>query len=201
MIDHVVQELGRKLTEVPVGFKWFVPGLFDGSYCFGGEESAGASFIRRDGSVWTTDKDGPIMDLLAAEITACTGRDPGEHYREMTSEFGDPCYTRIDARATPEQKARLKKLSPDAIQDSELAGERIVARLSKAPGNGAAIGGIKVVQGDSRRQSAPTFGQVDHQPTAGSAENRTAGEDLSADRSWLAIDLASQPRAGTRPAG
>ena len=145
MIDHVVQKLGRKLTEVPVGFKWFVPGLFDGSYCFGGEESAGASFVRRDGSVWTTDKDGPIMDLLAAEITACTGRDPGEHYRELTNEFGDPCYTRIDAPATPEQKARLQKLSPDAIQESELAGERIIARLSKAPGNGAAIGGIKVV--------------------------------------------------------
>ena len=144
MINHVVQKLGRKLTEVPVGFKWFVPGLFDGSYCFGGEESAGASFICRDGSVWTTDKDGPIMDLLAAEITACTGRDPGEHYREITSEFGDPCYT-LDSPATPEQKARLQKLSPDAIQESELAGERIVSRLSKAPGNGAAIGGIKVV--------------------------------------------------------
>jgi phosphoglucomutase len=145
IIDHVVQKAGRNLTEVPVGFKWFVPGLFDGSYCFGGEESAGASFLCRDGSVWTTDKDGPVMDLLAAEITACTGRDPGEHYRELTNEFGEPCYTRIDAPASPEQKARLQKLSPDAIQESELAGERIVARLSKAPGNGAAIGGVKVV--------------------------------------------------------
>src|SRR6266849_5618503 len=114
MIDRVVNKLGRKLSEVPVGFKWFVPGLVDGSFCFGGEESAGASFLRRDGTVWTTDKDGPIMDLLAAEITACTGKDPGEHYRELTAEFGTPYYTRIDAPATPEQKAKLQKLSPDA---------------------------------------------------------------------------------------
>ena len=108
MIDRVVQKLGRTLYEVPVGFKWFTPGLFDGSCCFGGEESAGASFLRRDGTVWTTDKDGPIMDLLAAEITARTGKDPGEHYRELTAEFGAPCYTRIDAPATPEQKARSR---------------------------------------------------------------------------------------------
>ena len=109
MIDRVVQKLGRRLCEVPVGFKWFAPGLFDGSCCFGGEESAGASFLRRDGTVWTTDKDGPIMDLLAAEITARTGKDPGEHYRELTAEFGTPYYTRIDAPATPEQKARLRE--------------------------------------------------------------------------------------------
>ena len=109
MIDRVVKKLGRKLREVPVGFKWFVPGLVDGSYCFGGEESAGASFLRLDGTVWTTDKDGPIMDLLAAEITARTGKDPGEHYRELTAEFGIPYYTRIDAPATPEQKAKLQK--------------------------------------------------------------------------------------------
>ena len=108
MIDKVVQKLGRELREVPVGFKWFVAGLFDGSYCFGGEESAGASFLRRDGTVWTTDKDGPIMDLLAAEITARTGKDPGEHYREMTAEFGTSYYTRIDAPATPEQKTKLQ---------------------------------------------------------------------------------------------
>ncbi|HXK05703.1 MAG TPA: phosphoglucomutase (alpha-D-glucose-1,6-bisphosphate-dependent) [Verrucomicrobiae bacterium] len=145
MIDRVVQKLGRELREVPVGFKWFVAGLVDGSYCFGGEESAGASFLRRDGSVWTTDKDGPIMDLLAAEITARTGRDPGEHYRELTAEFGDPCYTRIDAPATVEQKARLQKLSPDAVQESELGGESILAKLTKAPGNDAPIGGLKVV--------------------------------------------------------
>ena len=114
MIDRVVAAEGRRLFEVPVGFKWFTPGLFDGSVCFGGEESAGASFLRRDGTVWTTDKDGPIMALLAAEITARTGRDPGEHYAEMTGEFGAPCYTRIDAPATPAQKARLAKLSPAA---------------------------------------------------------------------------------------
>ena len=145
MIDRVVKKLGRKLREVPVGFKWFVPGLVDGSYCFGGEESAGASFLRLDGTVWTTDKDGPIMDLLAAEITARTGKDPGEHYRELTAEFGIPYYTRIDAPATPEQKAKLEKLSPDAVKESDLAGEPITAKLTKAPGNDAPIGGLKVV--------------------------------------------------------
>jgi len=145
MIDRVVQKLGRKLSEVPVGFKWFVPGLFDGSCCFGGEESAGASFLRRDGTVWSTDKDGPIMDLLAAEITARTGRDPGEQYRELTDEFGSPLYTRIDAPATPEQKVRLSKLSPEAVKESNLAGEPILAKLTRAPGNAAPIGGLKVV--------------------------------------------------------
>jgi phosphoglucomutase len=128
-----------------VGFKWFVPGLFDGSYCFGGEESAGASFLRRDGTVWTTDKDGPIMDLLAAEITARTGKDPGEHYRELTAEFGTSYYTRIDAPATPEQRSRLQDLSPEAVAESELAGEPITAKLTRAPGNNAPIGGLKVV--------------------------------------------------------
>jgi phosphoglucomutase len=145
MIDHVVRKLGRRLNEVPVGFKWFVPGLFDGSCCFGGEESAGASFLRIDGTVWTTDKDGPIMDLLAAEITARTGKDPGEHYREMTCEFGTPYYTRIDAPATPAQKARLRKLSPESVRESRLAGERITAKLTRAPGNSAPIDGLKVV--------------------------------------------------------
>ena len=145
MIDRVVNKLGRKLSEVPVGFKWFVPGLVDGSFCFGGEESAGASFLRRDGTVWTTDKDGPIMDLLSAEITARTGKDPGEHYRELTAEFGTPYYTRIDASATPEQKAQLQELSPDAVKESDLAGEPITAKLTRAPGNQAPIGGLKVV--------------------------------------------------------
>ncbi|HLX84907.1 MAG TPA: phosphoglucomutase (alpha-D-glucose-1,6-bisphosphate-dependent) [Terriglobales bacterium] len=145
MIDRVVKKLGRQLREVPVGFKWFVPGLVDGSYCFGGEESAGASFLRLDGTVWTTDKDGPIMDLLAAEITARTGKNPGEHYRELTTEFGIPYYTRIDAPATPEQKAKLEKLTPDAVKESDLAGEPITAKLTKAPGNDAPIGGLKVV--------------------------------------------------------
>jgi phosphoglucomutase len=144
MIDRVVAKLGRPLCEVPVGFKWFAPGLFDGSFCFGGEESAGASFLRLDGTVWTTDKDGPIMDLLAAEITAVTGQDPGEHFRELAAEFGMPHYTRLDAAATPEQKARLGKLSPEAVKESNLAGEPITARLTRAPGNNAAIGGLKV---------------------------------------------------------
>jgi phosphoglucomutase len=144
-IDRVVERLGRRLYEVPVGFKWFVPGLFDGSCCFGGEESAGASFLRHDGTVWTTDKDGPIMDLLAAEITARTDKDPGEHYQELVAEFGASHYTRVDAPATPEQKARLQKLSPEAVSTQMLAGELITARLTRAPGNGAPIGGLKVV--------------------------------------------------------
>ena len=144
MIDRVAGDLGRRVREVPVGFKWFVPGLFDGSCCFGGEESAGASFLRRDGTVWTTDKDGLIMNLLAAEITARTDREPGEHYRELTEKFGAPSYTRIDAPATREQKARLAELSPDDVAASELAGEPITAKLTAAPGNGAPIGGLKV---------------------------------------------------------
>jgi phosphoglucomutase len=145
LIDRVVERLGRRLYEVPVGFKWFVPGLFDGSCCFGGEESAGASFLRHDGTVWTTDKDGPIMDLLAAEITARTGKDPGEHYQELVAEFGASHYTRLDAPATSEQKARLKKLSPRAVKAVTLAGERITAKLTRAPGNNAPIDGLKVV--------------------------------------------------------
>jgi phosphoglucomutase len=145
MIDNVVRKLGRDLREVPVGFKWFVAGLFGGSYCFGGEESAGASFLRRDGTVWTTDKDGLVMDLLAAEITARTGKDPGEHYRELTAEFGTSYYTRIDAPASPEQKSKLQKLSPDAVKESDLAGEPITAKLTRAPGNDGPIGGLKVV--------------------------------------------------------
>jgi phosphoglucomutase len=144
MIDRVVNKLGRPLCEVPVGFKWFSQGLLDGSFCFGGEESAGASFLRRDGTVWTTDKDGPVMNLLAAEIIARTGKDPGEHYRELTAEFGTPHYTRIDAAATPEQKARLGILAPEAVTAALLAGEPITAKLTRAPGNGAAIGGLKV---------------------------------------------------------
>jgi phosphoglucomutase len=145
LIDRVVASLERILWEVPVGFKWFTPGLFDGSCCFGGEESAGASFLKRDGSVWSTDKDGLILGLLAAEITARTGKDPGEHYKELTAKFGTPYYTRIDAPATPEQKNSLKKLSPEAVTDTELAGEAITAKLTRAPGNNASIGGLKVV--------------------------------------------------------
>jgi len=144
LIDRVVDRLGRRLYEVPVGFKWFVPGLLDGSCCFGGEESAGASFVRRDGTVWTTDKDGLIMDLLAAEIAARTGKDPGEHYRSLAAELGTSHYTRIDAPATPEQKARLKALSPDAVREETLAGEPITAKLTRAPGNNAPIDGLKI---------------------------------------------------------
>jgi phosphoglucomutase len=145
LIDRVAVKLTRKLVEVPVGFKWFVHGLLDGSLGFGGEESAGASFLRRDGSVWTTDKDGIIMDLLAAEMMAKTGRDPGELYRELTNELGEPVYERIDAAATPAQKTILSKLSPAQVQGTELAGDTIVAKLTTAPGNGASIGGLKVV--------------------------------------------------------
>lgn len=145
MIDRVAAALGRPLAETPVGFKWFVDGLLAGSYGFGGEESAGASFLRRDGRVWTTDKDGFLLDLLAAEITAVTGQDPGEHYRALEARFGSPVYERIDAPATPAQKKALATLTPDQVQATELAGERILARLTHAPGNGAAIGGLKVV--------------------------------------------------------
>jgi phosphoglucomutase len=145
MIDRVVGKLGRRLAEVPVGFKYFAPHLFDGSYCFGGEESAGASFLCQDGKVWTTDKDGILMDLLAAEITARTGKDPGEHFQALVAQFGRPYYTRIDAPATPEQKARLEKLSPESVKESELAGEPITAKLTRAPGNDEPIGGLKVV--------------------------------------------------------
>ncbi len=145
MIDRVVADLGRDLAEVPVGFKWFVSGLLDGSYGFAGEESAGASFLRRDGTVWTTDKDGIILDLLAAEITAITGRDPGQRYRDLEARFGSPIYRRIDAPATAAQKAALADLSPEAVTASELAGEPIVAKLTRAPGNDARLGGLKVV--------------------------------------------------------
>jgi len=145
MIDRMVNKLGRRLVEVPVGFKWFVEGLIDGSLGFGGEESSGATFLCRDGMVWTTDKDGIVPNLLAAEITARTGKDPGEHYQELTAEFGTSYYTRIDAPATPEQKARLEKLSPEAVAISSLAGEPIRNKLTRAPGDGAPIGGLKVV--------------------------------------------------------
>ncbi len=145
MIDRVSARLGRKLSEVPVGFKWFVDGLLDGTYGFGGEESAGASFLRKDGTVWTTDKDGIIMDLLACEITAAKGKDPAELYSDLEDELGSPLYERIDAPATAQQKEVLKNLSPQMVRAEELAGETITAKLTKAPGNGAPIGGLKVV--------------------------------------------------------
>ncbi|RAM48703.1 MAG: phosphoglucomutase, alpha-D-glucose phosphate-specific [Hapalosiphonaceae cyanobacterium JJU2] len=144
MIDRVGKEIGRQVCEVPVGFKWFVDGLLDGSFGFGGEESAGASFLRKDGTVWTTDKDGIIMDLLAAEITARTGKDPGLHYQDLTAKLGKPFYKRIDSPASPEQKARLGKLAPEDVTASTLAGDRITTKLTNAPGNNAPIGGLKV---------------------------------------------------------
>ncbi|MCI0568911.1 MAG: phosphoglucomutase (alpha-D-glucose-1,6-bisphosphate-dependent) [Acidobacteria bacterium] len=144
LIDRVVAQAGRRLYEVPVGFKWFAPRLFDGSCCFGGEESAGASFLRRDGTAWTTDKDGILLCLLAAEMTARTGKDPGEHYRELSGHLGAPHYTRIDSPATPAQKNALKKLSPENVTATHLGGETILQKLTNAPGNGAPIGGIKV---------------------------------------------------------
>jgi len=145
LIDRVVAHLGRRLVEVPVGFKWFVDGLIEGSLGFGGEESSGATFLRRDGTVWTTDKDGLVPNLLAAEITARTGRDPGEHYRELTRQFGEPLNERLDAPVTPEQKQVLERLSPQQIQATALAGEKIQTIITTAPGNGAPIGGIKVI--------------------------------------------------------
>ncbi len=145
LLDRVAARLGRRLVEVPVGFKWFVPGLLDGSLGFGGEESAGASFLRRDGTVWTTDKDGIVMDLLAVEMTARSGKDPGVRYRELAEALGAPVYARVDAPATPAEKAILKKLSPQAVAATHLAGEPVLAKLTRAPGNGAEIGGLKVV--------------------------------------------------------
>ncbi|MEV6305224.1 phosphoglucomutase (alpha-D-glucose-1,6-bisphosphate-dependent) [Actinoplanes sp. NPDC051861] len=156
MIDRVAEDLGRRLDEVPVGFKWFVPGLLDASIGFGGEESAGASFLRRDGSVWSTDKDGILLDLLASEIIATTGKTPSEHYRSLVARFGEPAYARIDAPATREQKAILGKLSPEQVTAKELAGEPITAVLTSAPANNAAIGGLKVVTGSGWFAARPS---------------------------------------------
>jgi phosphoglucomutase len=156
MIDRVAESLGRRLWEVPVGFKWFVPGLIDGSVGFGGEESAGASFLRFDGTVWTTDKDGILLCLLASEIRAVTGKSPSELYAELVERFGDPAYERTDAAASPAQKAALGKLTPDAIAATELAGEPITAKLSHAPGNDAAIGGVKVQTADAWFAARPS---------------------------------------------
>jgi phosphoglucomutase len=156
LIDRVVSDLGRELLEVPVGFKWFAPGLYDGTCCFGGEESAGASFLRRDGGVWTTDKDGLLLGLLAAEITAVTGRDPGAHYAELTARLGAPVYTRIDTPCSPAEKAGFKRLTPESIGATTLAGDPITARLTKAPGNGAAIGGLNVTTGQGWFAARPS---------------------------------------------
>ncbi|MGB8772135.1 MAG: hypothetical protein WCC92_21175 [Candidatus Korobacteraceae bacterium] len=179
MIDFLLKKLNRPLLEVPVGFKWFVPGLFDSTCCFGGEESAGASFLRLDGTVWTTDKDGPIMDLFAAEITAVTGKDPRQHYAELTAEFSTPHYTRVDAAATPEQKAGLQKLSPDAIKDNDLAGEPIVAKLTTAPGNNAPIGGLKVVAASGWFAARPSGTENIYRSTPRASETRRTSRPSS----------------------
>ena len=196
MLDRVVAGLGRRLYEVPVGFKWFVAGLLDGSCCFGGEESAGASFLRRDGTVWTTDKDGLILDLLAAEITAGTGKDPGEHYRELTAEFGSPYYTRIDAPATPAEKARLAKLSPEAVKDATLAGRPITAKLTRAPGNGAGIGGLKVVTESGWFAARPSGTENIYKIYAESFKSRAHLEAILAEAQRIVDDaLSARPAA------
>lgn len=173
MIDRVAAKLGRKLVEVPVGFKWFVNGLFDGSLGFGGEESAGASFLDLEGNVWSTDKDGIIAALLAGEITAVSGKDPGEIYKGFTQEFGEPVYARVDAPATPEQKDKLKKLSPEQITSSELAGDKIEAILTNAPGNGAAIGGLKVVTSNGWFAARPSGTEMIYKIYAESFKDET----------------------------
>ncbi len=178
MIDRVVASLNRRLIEVPVGFKWFVDGLIDGSVGFCGEESSGATFLRRDATVWTTDKDGLVPNLLAAEITARTGSDPGEHYRKLTAEFGDPHYERVDAPATPEQKARLGKLSPEAVTASELAGEPITGKLTNAPGNNASIGGLKVTTASGWFAARPSGTESIYKIYAETFKNRAHLDDI-----------------------
>ena len=199
IIDRVVRGLGRTLAEVPVGFKWFAPGLLDGSFCFGGEESAGASFLRRDGTVWTTDKDGPIMDLLAAEITARTGTDPGEHFKELTVEFGTPYYTRIDAPASPEQKARLQKLSPEAVKESTLAGEPITAKLTCAPGNNAPIGGLKVVSTSGWFAARPSGTENMYKIYAVSLKVQARRDRIVREAQRIDINALESPGGGNGP--
>lgn len=187
MIDRVVASLGRRLVEVPVGFKWFVPGLIDGSVGFGGEESAGASFLRKDGTVWSTDKDGIILDLLASEITAVTGKTPSQRYAELEAQFGAPAYARIDAPANREQKAALKALSPDQVPATELAGEEITAKLTEAPGNGAAIGGLKVVTENAWFAARPSGTEDKYKIYAESFQGAEHLEQVQAE----AVDIVS----------
>ena len=193
MIDRVVRHAGRRLAEMPVGFKWFAPGLFDGSICFGGEESAGASFLRRDGTVWTTDKDGIVLALLAAEITARTGKDPGVHYRELTAEFGTPYYARIDAPATPAQKAVLQKLSPEAVRVSQLAGDPIVATLTRAPANDAPIGGLKVVTANGWFAARPSGTEDVYKVYAESFKSQSHLEAIVAEAQHVVADALRGP--------
>ena len=198
MIDRVVNRLGRRLFEVPVGFKWFVEGLIDGSLGFGGEESSGATFLRRDGTVWTTDKDGLVPNLLAAEITARTGKDPGEHYQEMTTEFGAPYYKRIDAPATPEQKRRLKQLSPEEVLTSELAGEPITAKLTAAPGDGAPIGGLKVVTANGWFAARPSGTENIYKIYAESFKDQAHLDAILIEAQEIVNDALSSTAAGGR---
>jgi phosphoglucomutase len=195
MIDRVVKRLGRRLFEVPVGFKWFVEGLIDGSLGFGGEESSGATFLRRDGTVWTTDKDGLVPNLLAAEITARTGKDPGEHYQEMTAEFGTPYYTRIDAPATPEQKARLAKLSPEAVATARLGGESIRGKLTRAPGNGAPIGGLKVVTDNGWFAARPSGTENIYKIYAESFKDQAHLDAIVSEAEEIVNDALKSPQA------
>ncbi|HEU4619588.1 MAG TPA: phosphoglucomutase (alpha-D-glucose-1,6-bisphosphate-dependent) [Gammaproteobacteria bacterium] len=195
IIDRVVAWLGRRVCEVPVGFKWFVQGLYDGSFCFGGEESAGASFLRRDGTVWTTDKDGIVMNLLAAEITARTGEDPGQHYRELTQQFGAPVYTRIDAPATLEQKRKLAQLSPEDVRADTLAGEPIVSAMTRAPGNDAPIGGLKVVTENGWFAARPSGTEAIYKIYAESLKGRAHLDAIVAEAELIVADAL---RGGAR---
>jgi phosphoglucomutase len=198
MIDRVVKKLGRRLFEVPVGFKWFVEGLIDGSLGFGGEESSGATFLRRDGTVWTTDKDGLVPNLLAAEITARTGKDPGQLYQEMTAEFGTPYYTRIDAPATPEQKTRLKQLSPQDVLTVALAGEPITGKLTTAPGDGAPIGGLKVVTDSGWFAARPSGTENIYKIYAESFKDQGHLDAILIEAQEIVNEALSSPRAGGR---
>jgi phosphoglucomutase len=188
MIDRVVRKRGRRLSEMAVGFKWFAPGLFDSTCCFGGEESAGASFLRRNGSVWTTDKDGPIMNLLAAEILACTGKDPGEHYRALTAEFGSAFYARIDVPATAGDKARLARLSHDSVRASDLAGEPITQKLTRASGNNAPIDGLKVVTANGWFAARPSGTEAVYKIYAESFRDEKHLETLLSDARQIVQD-------------
>jgi phosphoglucomutase len=196
MIDRVAKRLGRRLIEVPVGFKWFVDGLIDGSIGFCGEESSGATFLRRDGAVWTTDKDGLVPDLLAAEMTARTGKDPGELFQQLTAEFGTPYSTRVDAAATPEQKERLKKLSPDSVRASTLAGEPITAKLTRAPGNDAPIGGLKVVAADGWFAARPSGTENIYKIYAESFRDRSHLDAILAEAQRIVNEALAGPAAG-----
>jgi phosphoglucomutase len=198
MIDRVTRGAGRRLAEVPVGFKWFAAPLFDGRVCFGGEESAGASFLRRDGTVWTTDKDGIILALLAAEITARTGKDPGEHYRALEAQYGAPFYTRIDAPATPQQKAQLQKLSPDAVTATTLAGEPIVSRLTRAPENDAPIDGLKVIAANGWFAARPSGTEDIYKIYAESFKSKAHLDDVVSEAQRIVTaSLSSSPRGAS----